>query len=92
MPRVRWSLRARREPLSDAMRAYLVTGDFVALPPDLALYRLARRVLDGHLEELAALWREHGPVIKATHPGLTFAEYQLRRAPAPRAGAEEEKH
>ena len=78
--------------LTPGLRRYLESGDFGALEPDLALYRVARRVLDGHLEELAELWRAHGAEIKAGRPArMTFAEYQLRKAAAPRAGAEEDE-
>ena len=98
MPRRRWLPRGRREPLTPAFRVYLESGDWqTALdemaaddPTKLKLFQLAGQVIRGDLAALRELWREHGAEIKVTHPGLTFAEYQLRRMPAPHTGAEEE--
>lgn len=98
MPRRRWLPRGRREPLTQALQIYLTTGDYNTAmdtmadddPGKLDLFQLAGAVIRGRLNNLRMLWREHGAEIKVTHPGLTFAEYQLRRMPAPHTGAEEE--
>jgi hypothetical protein len=62
--------------ISPALEHYLVSGCFGA-GLDLDTFLLAGRVLGGHLDELRALWRDVGPLVKAAHPGTTFAEAVL---------------
>jgi len=67
MPRRRWKLKDRREPLSEALHRYLELG-----PVGLQVYTKAARP-NGYLEaryftraaERAAAWREHGEAITA---------------------------
>jgi hypothetical protein len=72
------TLRRRAAPpgVSSALEHYLVSGCFSG-GLTLEQFTLAGAVLGGRLDGLRALWRDAGPVVKATHRGPTFAESVL---------------
>lgn len=94
MPRRKWRLRNRREPLSPAMRVYLELGPggLVAVNEATPLDGYsAARFFDGEWVRAAA-WREHGAAITAAwileHPGTrpwgwwVYAAWEGRRCVA----------
>jgi hypothetical protein len=76
-------MQAFRSRLTPALERYLVTGDYCGdaeIAPDLGVFLLAGHVIRGDLDELQALWAEHGAELRRQHPGARlFAEETLRR-------------
>jgi hypothetical protein len=84
------TLRRRTTPrgVAPEVEHYVTTGCFSS-GLDLATFLLAGAVLRGQLDGLRALWREIGPLVKATHRRQTFAEAVLALSEGARRDAGE---
>jgi hypothetical protein len=98
MPRRRWRIKARREPLSPALRAYLELGlgGVMAARRRMPLEGYAEAVYFSHERERAAAWQEYGDEITAdwvaAHPGERPWGWWQHVAPGPRLCLEGAKY